>query len=130
MSKSIHQPATPGILDVGELAKIVGDDRELLSLTVEKYRKTLADHCVQINQAYENLDKESIRVLTHRLKSASRIMGAFDLANCCEKIERSSGILDASSAENSKLELNKLVDAVNEAIDKYLAGNNIDSAHG
>lgn len=108
------------ILDPGELAKVVGNDLSDLKEFTQNYRDVLVEHSEKILQGVKDRNWDATANLAHRLKSSSRAMGAFDLADCCESIEHHGKSCKASLPEETANEFGKLVLLVLEAIDTYL----------
>jgi len=108
------------ILDPGELAKVVGNDLSELKEFTQNYRDVLVEHSEKILQGVKDGNWDATANLAHRLKSSSRAMGAFDLADCCESIEHHGKSGSASLPEGQANEFGRLVRLVLEAIDTYL----------
>ena len=116
-----NQAAQSKPFDPDELAKLIGDDPDTLVEFTINFRQTLTEHREQIHQALEELNADSITTLAHRLKSSSRAMGAFALAECCQTLENR-GKAGENSVPGELIEtFDTLVASVINAIDHYLA---------
>lgn len=123
MSKlSEHSQMTPqpGIFDAGELVKILGDDSSAINDLSEKYLQLLKEQRTQIQQALNDSNWEAAANLAHQLKSSSRIVGAFALADCCESIEHAGKSAPGTISNELISDFDSLAILVLEAVGKYL----------
>lgn len=112
--------ARPGIFDASELAKILGDDLLAIKELTLKYQQLLMEQQVQIQHVLKESDWISAANLAHQLKSSSRVVGAFELADCCESIEHTGKSAVGGVSINTIDEFDRLTDLVLEAVEEYL----------
>lgn len=112
--------AQPGIFDAGELAKILGDDCLAIKDLTLKYQQLLKEQQAQIQQALAGSDWESAASLAHQLKSSSRVVGAFELADCCESIEFAGKSATDAVPISAINDFGRLTALVLEAVEEYL----------
>ncbi len=87
------------VLDVQQLRDLVGDDNDTVRELLQDYAHTAALHTAELRQALAAADRALAAAVAHKLKSASRSVGAIALADVCEQIEsRRSGLLPAAEA--------------------------------
>ena len=115
-----HVSPQSGIFDADELLKILGDNRSAIDDLSRKYRQLLEEQRIQIQQVLRDSNWTEAANLTHQLKSSSRVVGAFMLADCCENIEKSAKTETGVVAEELIDDFDKLSVLVLAAIDEYL----------
>jgi len=117
-----HTEANPlsGVFDKRELVKILGNDDLAIDELTKLYRQTLNQQRTEIQQALKDSNWNSAVSLAHRLKSSSRVVGAFDLADYCETIENAGGLAARPIGEEFIDNFNKLSALVLKSIDEYL----------
>ena len=84
------------------------------------YRQILCEHHKQICDALAASDLSSSADLAHRLKSSSKAMGAFELADYCELIEQGGKSNEVTEFEQLAQQFSERVQPVLDAIDAYL----------
>ena len=108
-------PASP--LDRNVLAQVAGDDpaaqREILS----RFRRFNAEDVVHLTKAAESWDLPYLNQAAHRIKGASRTIGAVSLAAACDKVEQASRAGDLGAAREH---LPALLDEL-ERLDSHLS---------
>jgi two-component system, sensor histidine kinase and response regulator len=106
--------------DVGELKKLLGDDPAIIVKFVTDYRQALGKDQMLVKEAFTTGTPSATANLAHRMKSSARVMGAIQLANCCELIEKQgksgSGPLEPKLFD----EFNAITIRVLKAVDAYL----------
>ena len=107
--------------DPNELAKLIGDDLATLVEFSTNYRQSVIDFNERIQQALKESDNDSLTTLAHSLKSSSRAMGAFGLADCCQQLETLKKTSDSPVPLELLENLDKHIESVINAIDQYLA---------
>ena len=80
-----EDPVDPTLLD-----EISGDDRELAREILRDFRLSNDVDAHHIQQAIDDSDSTTLARAAHRIKGASRLVGAHPLALACERLERAS----------------------------------------
>ncbi len=83
-----RRPGAPR-LDHGALGALVGDDPETLRALRRQYVTELEAGLKDMDIARQQADLPQLRAVAHRLRSASRTVGAMELGACLEQLERS-----------------------------------------
>lgn len=76
-------PVDPTLLD-----EISGDDRELAREILRDFRLSNDVDAHHIQQAIDDSNSKALSRAAHRIKGASRLVGAHPLARACERLER------------------------------------------
>ncbi len=110
-----RRPGAPR-LDHSVLSALVGDDPTILRALRQQYVAELQAGLGEMDLAMEQADPQRVRAVAHKLKSASRTVGAMELGDCLERLERSVA-RDSAQAEvqaEAQAEVQALVDTVRE----------------
>ena len=107
--------------DPNVLAKIIGDDLATLMEFTNNYRQAVIEYKEKIQQALNESNNDAISTLAHSLKSSSRAMGAFGLADCCQLLENHREGSDNTVPLKLLENFDKQIESVINAIDQYLA---------
>ena len=75
-------------LQPGPLAEISGGDKALEREILQDYGKSNVADAQLLHDAFEKRDAEGVRRIAHRMKGASRMVGAEALALLCERMEQ------------------------------------------
>ena len=79
----VDTPVDPAMLEA-----ISGDDRELSGEILREFRQSTDVDANHIEQAINDSDSRTLARAAHRIKGASRLVGAHPLALACERMER------------------------------------------
>ena len=104
-------------LDVSVLRGLVGDDPEVLREFLGEYRVTVQREVDDLRAAWARRDHEAIARVAHKVKSASRSVGARPLAECCVGLEQASRSGDDARVDRGVAEFERLLGAVLAALD-------------
>ena len=74
-------------VDINALKILVGDNPDKHCLLLQKYTESAVVGIEQIKMALKNLDANSIRLQSHKLKSSSKSIGADELACAFQALE-------------------------------------------
>jgi CheY-like chemotaxis protein len=74
-------------LDPSVLASVVGTDERVVAEFLDAFGASLAQSRIEFVDAWQARDRRRIASLAHRLKSASRAMGAMALGDSCADLE-------------------------------------------
>ncbi len=93
-------------IDRSELAEISGGDRLIEQQMLAVFRRANDADVAALRQALANRDVATVKRCTHRVKGASRMVGARALTGICEKIEQAghAGDWDAIAAQGEALD--------------------------
>lgn len=75
---------------------------------VELFRKTSATYLSKMKEALRKNDRDQIREEAHKMKSSSRLLGAFLMGETCEFLEKNSASLSANEIRKNLGELERL----------------------
>jgi signal transduction histidine kinase/CheY-like chemotaxis protein/HPt (histidine-containing phosphotransfer) domain-containing protein len=101
---------TAAVLDVQQLRDLVGDDTDTVRELLHDYAQSAAEHTAELRLALLTADRALAAAVAHKLKSASRSVGAMALADVCEQIESQrgtgtpAGLADADAAADAGLD--------------------------
>jgi PAS domain S-box-containing protein len=90
LPEALPPPDRRMALDRSALAVISGGDPAMEREILRDFRRINEADAAALKQAVENADLETIRRAAHRIKGASRMVGAAGLANVCDRIEKAS----------------------------------------
>jgi PAS domain S-box-containing protein len=88
--------ASPGeaAVDVDVLRGLVGSDPAVLRDFLGEYLDVARRHAGALREAMSNSDARNMRAIAHKLKSASRSVGAMALGDLCAQLERAGELTD------------------------------------
>jgi len=86
--------AAAGPLDLDHLAQLSGGDACVERELFAQFRRSCLDDATALRRALEARDGRETARLAHRIKGASRTIGAFQLACSCERAERAARASD------------------------------------
>lgn len=95
----IPRPAAP--LDRSVLAGLTGGDVAIVREILLDFRRVNDNDAAVLKQAVERLDIPQITLASHRIKGASKMIGATALAAVCERLERAGRASDLKSVQAS-----------------------------
>ena len=91
---SVNAPDTSTVIDHGILLEITGNDEELASEFLRRFRDQQESLFLPVKQALDDIDMPAVKTAAHRLKGAARTIGAVALSHVCEHIESSASAGD------------------------------------
>ena len=87
-------------VDISKMVEIFGiDDRALFSQKLSDFVGRLDDHILELSDAVDEEDAELLFQIAHKLKSASRMVGAMRLGSIFEKLENAGAEADMEPVE-------------------------------
>ncbi|AMO38918.1 hybrid sensor histidine kinase/response regulator [Thauera humireducens] len=116
-------PAAPktgaalALLDPRVLANLIGNDEAMIEALLVEYRVSLLDSARQMRAALAANDWQRLGEVAHRLKSASRSVGALQLGELCAALEAAGHAGRAADAGQLMQGFRAAVDAVSSAIE-------------
>ena len=111
---SLDDSASP--VDLSALRDIFGDDDETLKEILVDFVQPATDIVGEINAAYEQKSSAGIGAAAHKLKSSSRAVGAHQLADLCQVLEKAGKADEWESVEHEYPKINGLLAEVTEYI--------------
>ena len=84
-------------LDPTALAKLIGDDSELLAEFRRDYLASARASADEVRTASAHGEWAQAGAVAHKLKSSSRAVGAFALGDCCERLELAAKVGDGEA---------------------------------
>jgi HPt (histidine-containing phosphotransfer) domain-containing protein len=99
------------------LARLIGDDEAMIEMFLAEYRSSLLDSARQMQAARAAGDWKGVGEVAHRLKSASRSVGALQLGELCAALEAAGRANRPADAEKLMQGFGDAVDAVSSAIE-------------
>jgi CheY-like chemotaxis protein/HPt (histidine-containing phosphotransfer) domain-containing protein len=106
-----------GPLDRLVLAEISGGDQTVERQILADFRRTNDGDAVMLRQAVDKNDMSQIRRASHRIKGASRLIGAVGLARVCQHIESLSTTRDGNAVEASMAAFHQELEQLNAYFD-------------
>ena len=107
-------------LDVNVLKKLVGDKQELILRLLHTYQDSLSAGYVELVDAYNANDWDTIHNTAHRLKSSSRSVGALPLGELCAALEEAGRQANVALVASAMARLEEAVDAVQVELRPWL----------
>jgi HPt (histidine-containing phosphotransfer) domain-containing protein len=117
---AIHAPHS-GILDVGVLKNLVGEDAEVVREFLSHYRTASASLATEMRVAGAAADVRQVSALAHKLKSSSRSVGALALGDLCAELENACRSGKRENVAQGMVEFEAALRAVHVQIDRHLA---------
>ena len=103
----------PALIDRSALTEISGGDQAVERELLMVFRQTSAADAAALKQALEQHDIAAVTRMSHRIKGASRIVGAVVLADICASIEQAAGACDWNTIAANRDALDRELDRVN-----------------
>ena len=100
-------------IDRSELAEISGGDQSLERKMLSVFRQANDADAAALKEALEKQDIASVTRLSHRVKGASRMVGAIALAGICARIEHAGRASDWGTIAANREALYRELDRVN-----------------
>jgi HPt (histidine-containing phosphotransfer) domain-containing protein len=107
------------VLDVNVLRTLLGDDADTVRDVLREYQQSLAGMADGLRAGFMAGDLKQVAAVAHKLKSASRTVGALQLGELCGELERptsSATVIEQSQAFEQALA------ATQAALDRFLGG--------
>lgn len=98
-------PATASPLDPQALTAVVGHDSKAQQRILARFRDSHRQDVDRLAQAFEDGDLSEVARWAHRIRGASRTIGAMDLGALCEQIESAARSGDRAQANRLRPEL-------------------------
>ena len=117
-----HQSPDVPIWDANSLKELVGDNPALCSRLLQKFLKNAHVQVKEINDAVQTGNFQRLVEVAHPLKSAARTVGAFALAELCQRIETAATAKDSFVSLALTKGLFCTFDQVQEMILQHLDG--------
>jgi CheY-like chemotaxis protein len=105
-------------LDRTKLAELSGGDEQTEREILADFRTTAGDDAAALAAALERADRNQITRISHRMKGASRMVGALALAAICEQMEAASRADDAAAIAAQSGALRREVERLQEFLDQ------------
>jgi HPt (histidine-containing phosphotransfer) domain-containing protein len=83
----VEAPPEPAELDLGVLRELVGDDEAVLHALLADFADSARKHAAELLAALGAHDAHAVNAVAHKLKSASRSVGALALGEACGALE-------------------------------------------
>lgn len=112
---AVHAAVDPdGVspIDAAALRELVGDDSGVVSEILNEFVQHARAKSYDLFAAARDNDPARVREVAHRLKSSARGVGAYALADLCQRLERAGELEDVPAMESDLAELESLVRAV------------------
>jgi signal transduction histidine kinase/CHASE3 domain sensor protein/DNA-binding NarL/FixJ family response regulator len=87
--------AVPAPVDAAVVSQISGGDREVESEVMRRFQQCHEGDVQALRESVRAADFDAVAGASHRIKGATRTIGALDLASACEAIERAARERDA-----------------------------------
>ncbi len=103
--KSSPQPNANAVVDLSVLSRLVGDDPDTHRRLLSQFIRQATDDISELVKAFENKSTKDVVAASHRLKSSSRSIGAFNLSEYCASMELKASLIDWHVLDQLKTEL-------------------------
>jgi CheY-like chemotaxis protein len=104
-----------------DLAEQLGDDA-LVRETVRTYLEEMPHRREALAAALDGDDRDSLKLVSHSLKSSSAMLGAAALATCCLAVERASAVAPREDLARLMAAVEAAAPAAVTALEDWLAG--------
>jgi CheY-like chemotaxis protein len=119
-------PATPSAaanesnlpIDRAKLVELSGGNEDFEREILDDFCTSTGSDAAELAAAIDSADRDRIRRMSHRMKGASRMVGAFSLAAICERIESASRTDDATAIAAQTAPLRREVERLREFVDQ------------
>jgi len=119
-SPRIVAAATCGLpIDRAKLAELSGGDEQIEREILVDFRTAAGDDAAALAVALDSADRDQITRISHRMKGASRMVGALPLAGICEQIEAASRADDNAAIAVQTGPLRREVERLREFLDQF-----------
>ncbi|MBW3549569.1 MAG: PAS domain S-box protein [Proteobacteria bacterium] len=108
------------VLDVSMLRGVVGDAPETLRELLADYQQAASQAVANLHAALEADDIKEIGVITHRLKSSSRTVGALPMGDLCAELENASRVADKAGVKRAMGQLAPALAELQASIEQAL----------
>ena len=111
-------PGMKNVMDISVLIALVGDDVDAVREVLNDYLDSARRQAMELTVARAEDDIRQIGVITHKLKSSSRSVGALALADLCAKLEGAS----LAGRRDELAQYAAQFDTVTKEVDTYIVG--------
>jgi HPt (histidine-containing phosphotransfer) domain-containing protein len=101
-------------IDRAKLAELSGGNERIERDVLIDFRATADSDAAELEAAVDSADRDQITRISHRMKGASRMVGALTLASICERIEAASRVDDAVAIAAQSEPLRREVERLKE----------------
>jgi signal transduction histidine kinase/DNA-binding NarL/FixJ family response regulator len=105
-------------IDRSKLAELSGGDEQLEREILADFRKACAADAAELAAAVDNANQEQVTRVAHRMKGASRMVGALALASVCRRIEVASRAGDTASIGAEKAPFRREAERLADFLDR------------
>ncbi|OMH26255.1 CHASE domain-containing protein [Motiliproteus sp. MSK22-1] len=110
------------VLNMEVLTEIVGDNPEIINDLLISYRESAQQQAKELRKAFKQRDSRQLCYIAHKLKSASRSVGAVTLGDICAELENAATTEDQAAItkyfENVENGLKTLMSALSHKLDQ------------
>jgi signal transduction histidine kinase/CheY-like chemotaxis protein len=114
------QPPEIPVWDANTLKELVGDNPALCSRLLQKFLKNAHVQIKALNDAGQTGNLQRLAEVAHTLKSAARTIGAFVMAELCQRIETAATAKDSDVSLALTADISCTFDQVQEMILQHL----------
>jgi HPt (histidine-containing phosphotransfer) domain-containing protein len=94
----VSAPSADTPIVSGQLSEVSGGDAEVEREILSEFRGATQADAIALEQSLAEGDIDAVRRAAHRMKGASRMVGALDLALACEHLEKAAEDNDLAAA--------------------------------
>ena len=116
-TENVREPTVQSAVEPTFLRETFGDDEDMIRGILNDYVSPALSMVKEIDDAYNQQDPKAVGAAAHKLKSASRSIGADTLADLCDVLEQSGKADDWASIENYYPDLAPGIKEVIDAIE-------------
>jgi CheY-like chemotaxis protein/HPt (histidine-containing phosphotransfer) domain-containing protein len=115
--EAVSSPATEAkVVDLAVLKDLVGDDPAIIHNLLASYREAARGYAAALHDAGEAGDLDQVSAVAHKVKSASRSVGALALGDLCASLENAAKTGDNKGVRHDLPGFETAFAAVDEAI--------------
>lgn len=113
--------ASRPVMQLACLSDLVGPDPELHRRIVRRYLEDGCNQLESIRGFVRNHEPSALAMSAHSLKSASAVLGAQAVSDCCQRLEEFAGEPDWDRARTVVAELNQAYGQLQDGLQQWLA---------
>lgn len=110
------------LLDLKVLKDLVGDDDSILRELLLSYQQSAVQQAAEMREAFNRRDARQVGAIAHKLKSASRSVGAIPLGELCAELEKHQNDTDYNALSERLQRFNECMELTMASVQNALQG--------
>ena len=105
------------LFDLDILATFIGDDPSLQRSMLQKFTKQMLMALLDIRDLQQNNQASAIGALGHKLKASARTVGARELAEKFERLEKAGKAEEWNAINEAVSQISEIIDRLNHQVE-------------